>query len=70
MRNFVHKVIDIDINPYLAVTEVTESGANVLSDTYKPLRSFSCLGNALSIRQDHLGMPILHIELIWPDTLR
>ena len=49
MCNLVHKVIDIDINLCLAVTEVTESGENVLSDTYKPLRSFSCLGKPQGI---------------------
>ena len=50
MSNLVHKVIDIGINLFLEVTEVTESEANVLSDTYKPLQVFSCLGKTFSIR--------------------
>ena len=40
MSNLVHKVIGIGINLFSEVTEVTESEANVLSDTYKPLRAF------------------------------
>ena len=50
MSNLVHKVIDIGINLFSEVTGVTESEANVLSDTYKLLRAFSCLGKSLGIR--------------------
>ena len=50
MSNLVHKVIDIGINLFSEVTEVTESEGNVLSDTYIPLQTFSCLGKSCSIR--------------------